>query len=337
MQKMDTKLKTGGLTLAPELRLRPAQWADLDAVAKLMYEAWEEDGDTTMAATPEDLMLRWQKPGFDLERDTFVVETLHGPLAGYDQFDNDYRHAILEAEGYVHPRFKGRGIGMALLRAVEQRAQEEISLAEPDVRISLRSPINNRDQAAHELHIKEGYIPLRYYWRMEINLTAPPASPNFPEGIELRPFVKDEHARAVLDAQNESFRDHWGNHAETYEQWAPRKFGRREFDPSLWMIAWEGPSGEIAGFSQNSYRGGIGWIGTLGVRRPWRKRGLGEALLLHSFAEFYKRGTTTIGLGVDAQNPTGATRLYQKIGMHAVSEFVVYEKELRAGREIDEE
>ena len=78
---------------------------------------------------------------------------------------------------------------------------------------------------------------------------------------------------------------------------------------------------------------GIGWIRTLGVRPPWRKRGLGEALLLHSFGEFYKRGTKTIGLGVDAQNPTGATRLYQKVGMVAVSEFVTYEKGLRSGRE----
>jgi mycothiol synthase len=100
------------------------------------------------------------------------------------------------------------------------------------------------------------------------------------------------------------------------------------------MIAWDGD--QIAGFSQNRFRMGIGWIGTLGVRRPWRKRGLGEALLLHSFGEFYKRGTSTIGLGVDAQNPTGATRLYQKVGMYAASEFVTYEKELRAGREIEE-
>ena len=334
---MDTKLKTGERTLTPYFRMRPAQSEDLNAVAQLMYEAWEDDGDTTMAATPEELMIQWQKPGFDLEHDTFVVETQEGTIVGFDQFDNRYLHAILEAEGYVHPRFKGHGIGMALLRAVEKRAHEEMRLAESGVRISLRSPINNRDQAAHELHRKEGYNPLRYYWRMEINLTAPPAPANFPEGIELRPFVKDEHARPVLDAQNESFRDHWGNHAETYEQWASRKFGRKEFDPTLWMIAWDVHAAQIAGFSQNRYRGGIGWIGTLGVRRPWRKRGLGEALLLHSFAEFYKRGTTTIGLGVDAQNPTGATRLYQKVGMRAVSEFVVYEKELRTGREIDEE
>jgi hypothetical protein len=45
----------------------------------------------------------------------------------------------------------------------------------------------------------------------------------------------------------------------------------------------------------------------------------------------------TIGLGVDAQNPTGATRLYKKVGMYAASEFVTYEKELRAGRPVDEE
>ena len=332
---MDTKIKTDEIILAPDLKLRSAQWTDLNAVAQLMYDVWEDDGDVTMAATPEDLKIRWEKSGFNLEQDTFVVETLDGRIVGFDQFDNQYGHAILEAEGYVHPEFKGRGIGTSLLRAVERRAYEEMLLAEPDVRISLRSPINHRDQAAHELHRKESYTPLRYYWRMEINLTAPPAPTNFPDGIELRLFVKGEHARAVLDAQNESFRDHWGNHAESYEQWAARKFSREEFDPTLWMIAWDGD--QIAGFSQNRYRGGIGWIGTLGVRRPWRKRGLGEALLLHSFGEFYKRGTTTIGLGVDAQNPTGATRLYQKVGMRAVSEFVFYEKELRAGREIDEE
>jgi len=334
---MDTKLKTDEMILAPDLKLRSARWADLNAVAQLMYDTWEDDGDITMAATPEDLKLRWQTPGFHLEQDAFVVESPDGRIVGFDQLENHYGHAILETEGYVHPEFKGRGIGRTLLRTMERRAYEEMRLAEPDVRISLRSPIVNGDQAAHELHRKEGYTPIRYYWRMEINLTAPPAPASFPEGIELRPFIKDEHARAVLDAQNESFRDHWSNHDETYEEWAPLKFGRESFDPTLWMIAWDGRSAQIAGFSQNRYRGGIGWIGTLGVRRPWRKRGLGEALLLHSFAEFYRRGTTIIGLGVDAQNPTGATRLYQKVGMRAVSEFAFYEKELRPGREIEEE
>ena len=331
---MNMKLKTEDVILASDFKLRSAQWADLDAVAQLMYDSWEADGDVTMAATPEELKIRWQKPGFHLEQDTFVVETPDGRIVGFDQIDNRYEHATLESEGYVHPECKGRGIGTALLRATEKRAYEEMRLADPELHISLRSPINNRDQAAHDLHRKEGYHPLRYYWRMQIDLTTPPAFANFPQGIELRPFVKETHAHAVLEAQNESFHDHWGSHPESYEQWAPRKFNRAEFDPTLWMIAWDGD--QIAGFSQNRYRAGVGWIGTLGVRRPWRKRGLGEALLLHSFREFYERGTKVIGLGVDAQNPTGATRLYQKVGMRAVSEFVFYEKELRPGRAVDE-
>ena len=332
---MDTKFKTDETILDPNLKLRSVQWSDIEAVAQLIYEVCEADGDTIVAVTPEELKLEWQTPGFNLERDAFVVETEDGHIVGFEEFNNRHVHATLETDGYVHPDFKGRGIGTSLLRTVENRAYEEMSLAEPDLRVSLRSTIDHRDQASHDLHKNEGYRPLRYLWRMEINLTEPPVSANFPAGIELRPFVKDEHARAVLDAQNESFRDHWGSHDISFERWELRKFGREDFDPTLWMIAWDGD--QIAGFSQNRYRMGIGWIGTLGVRRPWRKRGLGEALLLHSFAEFYKRGTKTIGLGVDAQNPTGATRLYQKVGMHAASEFLTYEKELRAGREIDEE
>jgi mycothiol synthase len=334
---MDTKFRTDSTTLSPNLTLRPAQWADLNAVAQLIYDVCEADGDTTVAVTPEELKLEWQTPGFNLERDAFVVETLDGRIVGFEEFNNRHMHTTLETDGYVHPDFKGGGIGTSLLRTVEKRACEEMELAEPDIRVSLRSGIDNRDQASHDLHKNEDYLPLRYYWRMEINLTVPPTAANFPAGIELRPFVRDEHARAVLDAQNESFRDHWGSHDISFERWELRKFGREDFDPTLWMVAWDERSAQIAGFSQNRYRMGIGWIGTLGVRHPWRKRGLGEALLLHSFTEFYRRGTTTIGLGVDAQNPTGATRLYQKVGMRAASEFVIYEKELRAGREIDEE
>ena len=332
---MDTKFRTDETILDLSLKLRSVQWSDVEAVAQLIYDVCEADGDTTVAVTPEELKLEWQTPGFDLERDAFVVETRDGRIVGFEEFNNRHMHATLETDGYVHPNFTGNGIGTALLRTVEKRAYEEMNLAESDLRVSLRSTIDGRDQASHDLHKKEGYAPLRFHWRMEINLTVPPTSANFPDGIELRPFVKDEHARAVLDAQNESFRDHWGSHAISFEPWELRKFGREDFDPTLWLIAWDGA--QIAGFSQNRYRMGIGWIGTLGVRRPWRKRGLGEALLLHSFGEFYKRGTKTIGLGVDAQNPTGATRLYQKVGMRAVSEFLTYEKELRSGREIDEE
>lgn len=330
-----TKLEPrASTTLSANLKLRPARWTDVEAVAKLIYAVCESDGDVTVASTPEDLINTWSNEGFNLELDAFVVETQDGRIVGYEEFFHakDQYHD-LQADGYVHPGFKGLGIGRAMLRAVETRAREEMQLAAPDLRVFIRNTIDNKDERGHALFKAEGYFPVRYYWRMEVKLQEAPAPVIFPNGIELRPFVKDEHAVAVWEADNEAFRDHWGHHDSTYEDWTRRKFDKSDFDPTLWMVAWDGD--RIAGFSQNRFRMGIGWIGTLGVRRPWRKMGLGLALLQHSFGEFHKRGMTTIGLGVDASNPTGATRLYQRAGMYVASEFAAYEKELRPGRSLD--
>jgi mycothiol synthase len=316
--------------LSANLTLRPAQWTDLEAVTKLIYDVCEADGDTTVAVTSEELGNEWKSEGFSVEHDAFVVETKDGRVVGYEEFSNEKDHVQLHADGYVHPDFKGLGIGTSLLRAVEVRAREDMNLAEPDLRVFIRSTIDNKDEKGHSLHKTEGYFSIRYHWRMEIKLQEAPPPVTWPDGIELRPFVKNEHAVVVWEAQNEAFRDHWGSHDVTFEEFAHKRFEGANFDPILWAVAWDG--NEVAGFSINRFRMGIGWIGTLGVRRPWRKKGLGLALLQYSFGEFYKRGTTTIGLGVDASNPTGATRLYQRAGMYVASEFATYEKELRAGR-----
>ena len=321
-------------TLSANLNLRPVQWTDLEAVTQLIYAVCEADGDVTVATTPEDMANSWKNEGFNLERDAFLVETQDGRIVGYEEFFHarDQYHD-LDADGYIHPEFRGLGIGTTLLRTVEARAREEMKLAEPDLRVFIRSTIDNKDELGHIVLKTEGYFPIRYHWRMEIKLQEAPPAVTFPDGIELRPFVKDEHAVAVWEAQNESFRDHWGSHDVTFEEFAHNRFDASKFDPTLWAVAWDG--NEVAGFSINRFRMGIGWIGTLGVRRPWRKKGLGLSLLQHSFGEFYKRGMTTIGLGVDASNPTGATRLYQRAGMYVASEFATYEKELRAGRRLE--
>ena len=314
------------------LRLRPADWADVSAVAGLIYDVCEADGDTTVAVTPEELEHEWRTDGFNLATDAFLVENANGQAVGYEEFFDAQGHYSLRGDGYVHPHFKGRGIGTSMLRWLETRAREEMKLAEPDLRVFLRCTMDSKDQEGRSLHETEGYSPMRYHWRMEIKLKDAPPAPVWPQGIELRPFVREMHERAVWQAQNESFRDHWGSHDVSFEEFVHSRFEDPEFDPTLWAIAWDGD--EVAGFSLNRYRMGIGWIRTLGVRRPWRKKGLGLALLLHSFGEFYRRGKDTIGLGVDASNPTGATRLYQRAGMYVASEFITYEKELRPGREL---
>jgi mycothiol synthase len=342
---MDTKTKTTVTTrdqdisgvLHTGLSLRPAQWDDLKPVAQLILDVCTADGDPTFAVTPDELEREWKSPGFELERDAWVVESAAGRIVGYQEFFNRHAHASLDGDGYVHPEFHGLGIGTAMLRTLEARARQEVKLAEPDLRVFIRNGMPTGDNAAHQLHEDEGYRPVRFSWHMEIELDEAPSQPTWPAGIELRPFVLEQHNRAVFEAHEEAFSDHWGHTPGTFERWQHRITGRQEFDPSLWFIAWDAGSAQIAGYSLCRYRMGTGWVGSLGVRRPWRKRGLGEALLLHSFGEFYRRGMKTIGLGVDAQSPTGATRLYRKAGMQVEAEYVIYEKELRPGREPEEQ
>ena len=319
--------------LDSSLNLRPVQWTDRDAVTQLIYDVCEADGDVTVAVTPEELEHEWKNEGFNLETDAFLVETTEGRIVGFEEFYNENQHAKLRTDGYVHPEFKNRGIGTTLLQRIEERAHQEMALADPQLMVTLHSGIDNRDPASHSLHKDLGYTPIRYHWRMEITLDAPPSAPVWPAGVELRPFVREQHERAVWQAQNESFRDHWGSRDITFEEFIHSRFDDPEFDPTLWAVAWDGD--EVAGISINRFRMGIGWIRTLGVRRPWRKKGLGLALLQYSFGEFYKRGQPTIGLGVDASSLTGATRLYQRAGMHVASEFATYEKVLRPGKALE--
>lgn len=317
--------------LPSNLRLRAARWADLEPVAQLILDVCTNDGDAAVAVPPEELRAEWEIPGFTLETDAWVVTTSDGRVVGYEEFVNRYAHASLQGDGYVHPDFMGMGIGTAMLRTLEERAHREMALAEPEQRVFIRNAMSIGDTVSRAMHETEGYRPIRFFWRMEISLDKAPPVPIWPEGIELRPFDVDAHTYLVYRAHEEAFHDHWGHTPRSFEEWKHRVIEGDDFDPSLYFIAWDGD--QIAGYALDRYRNDIGWVGTLGVRRPWRKRGLGLALLYHSFGEFYRRGTTVISLGVDAANPTGATRLYQKAGMHVAAEYVNYEKELRPGKE----
>ncbi len=296
---MDTQMKTTE-TLAPGLKLRAAQWADLEPVTQLILDVCIADGDATVAVTSQELAREWRTPDFELEKNAWVVETADGRIVGYEEFNDRHVHAVLMGDGYVHPDYHGLGIGTAMLRALEARARAEMKLAEPDLRVFIRNGMMAGDTVARQMHETEGYRPIRFSWHMEIKLEDAPPVPIWPAGIELCPFVMEQHNYAVFEAHEEAFSDHWGHTPGTFEHWQHNVSGRDDLDPSLWFIAWDGRSAQIAGYSLCRYRMGHGWVGTLGV---------------------------------DAQNPTGATRLYKKAGMYVAAEYVIYEKELRPGRE----
>jgi mycothiol synthase len=326
--KMTKKLIPEGYTL------RNATMDDLQAVVQLVYDVCEHDGDTDIAYSEEELREVWEDPNLEISTDTWVVTNADSKVVGYEEFYNKSQHASLLGDGYVHPEYMGKGIGTILLRALETRAREEIEKAAPELRVFIQNGMSIEDTVAREMHENEGYQPIRFFWRMEIELDKTPAAPVFPESIKLRPFNKDAHAKLVHDAHIEAFHDHWGFTPIPHEEWKRRMIKTSEYDPELWFIAWDGD--EIAGYAINRYRNGKGWVSILGVRTPWRKLGLGLALLQKSFEAFCQRGTNKISLGVDAANPTGATRLYERAGMKVGSEYVSYEKELRPGREIEE-
>jgi mycothiol synthase len=181
---------------------------------------------------------------------------------------------------------------------------------------------------------------VRHFFNMAIEMDAPPPEPVVPEGIHIRPFVRAQESHALVHAIRDAFRDHWGYvetpFEEDYAEWVSWMDDDPSFNESLWFVAMGGK--EIAGFSLSYDIVGegpdVGVIEQLGVLRPWRRRGLALALLQHSFGELYRRGKSTVTLGVDAQSLTGATRLYEKAGMHVRYQRDRYEKELRPGKDL---
>lgn len=171
-----------------------------------------------------------------------------------------------------------------------------------------------------------GFEPARHSYRMDIDLADEPAAPAWPQGVSVRNVVPGEE-RSVHAAVAEVWQDTNDPLDETFEEWAHWNLDPDTYDPALWFLAYAGE--ELAGFSicrQDPVDPNAGHIPLLGVRRPWRRQGLGEALLLHSFGEFRRHGYTRGTLGVDASSVTGANRLYERAGMRTYRTTVFLER-----------
>ena len=306
-----------------ELR-RPDPISDFDDVLALMQAA---DRSVYGATDWTELELREEWEGIDLGRDAWLAVD-EGTTVGVAQI-SDIREGRIITDGYVHPGHTGRGAGGALLHAVEARARELEPGLVPGERVYLETAHLVGDPGAPKLFASRGYRRVRSFFRLVRPLGADEPLPSLPAGLELRPFVATLHGPAVHAAHEEAFVEEWGHRPRDYPVWSEKVIGWSRFDPELFVVIWDGD--EVVGFSLNYDKrmGDWGWIGRLGVRPAWRRRGLGLALLHESFRRFAGRGETTAALGVDSENPTGATRLYERAGMSELWRADVWQKELR--------
>jgi mycothiol synthase len=266
-------------------------------------------------------------PGTDLDNDVVLVHEENGGLvAGLILYADGPPVRDSLALGLVHPESWGRGLGTFVTLLGEERARRKLPLAPPTGRVTVHGSRFVQNDAAGRLFGDLGYRNVRTWWRMTIDLTDD-AAPEPPDGIELRPFDPARDSRAVYTSLDEAFRDHWGEGMHSYEDWAA---GVAD-EPGFVLTAVDGA--EIAGVLVARAATGAdpdaGLIGELGVRRPWRKRGLGLFLLRTAFAELRRLGRTRAVLNVDAESPTGATRLYERAGMRVELAWDRWEKVLR--------
>lgn len=316
-------------TLPQGFQMRCPTMDDLKAVRNVIDKsdlAYHGSSDITL----EELRTDWLAPDFNLQQDAWLIVGPTGQVVGYASV-GQREHARIYSEVLVLPEYSHQGLQECLLAQVEQWAQGQVPQARPDARVALSCFVAQNDEQGVLSLQRHSFKEIRRSWNMEITMNEAPAEPEWPAGVTARTFRPGDE-RVVFDTDEEAFKDHWGHMPGNFERFKHWTVERETFDPTLWFLAYEGE--QMAGISLCTYRDELGWVDTLAVLRPWRRAGLGKALLQHSFGEFYRRGTRTVGLGVDAQNLTGATRLYERVGMHVARVYINYEKELRAGIEL---
>ena len=305
---------------------RPHPTTDFDEVLALVQacdRAVYGDSDWTAAE------LREEWGDLDVGTDAWVA-AVDGRLAGVMHV-YERRGGRVLADGYVHPELTGRGVGAVLLEAAEQRALELAAEVPVGEAVSIETAHLVGDPRAPELLAGRGYEPVRTFWRMVVDLAGATPAPVWPEGIELRHFDLDRDGRRVHAAIEEAFEHEWGHEPRDYEAWVKRAVEVEQFDPQLVLVAWDGDEVAAVSLDYAKRMGDWGWIATLAVRPAWRRRGLGLALLHESFLRLAERGEATAALGVDSENPTGATRLYERAGMRIFWRADVWRKEVRPG------
>jgi mycothiol synthase len=297
------------------LRARQVTPADLGAITDLYIAANLADLGR-VDADADDVESIWRWPDFDLAADAALVVGQDGRPAGYAWVHRGVHQggATSTADLVVAPEWRGRGVGRALLDWLVARARAQA--AGHGVATTVHLDALGGDQAAARLLGRAGFTATRQTLRMTVDLAAGVEPAAWPAGVTTRAMTEAD-GRAVHALVQAAFADVEGWTPRPYEQWASFTLERGGFDPGLCVLALAG--GELAGATVNQRfaddGGDEGFVQYLAVARAWRRRGLGRALLLASFGRMAAAGVPMASLYVDADNSTGATRMYERAGM----------------------
>jgi GNAT superfamily N-acetyltransferase len=330
---------------APQLKekylLRPVTPADASAVTELV-NSFSQATSGINEMTPGEVASFWQTPGVDRQHDLRVVAAADGKLLGYAEalaWQDPPVHPHIWMR--VHPHAAETEAPALLFDWALGRCSQALERVPPGLRVSISTFTVSGFEPLHRLFTQRGFGIVRHSFDMQIEMDSPPPAPVWPAGIEVKALDVEKDFARIYRAHNEAFADHFGHQEEDFETGMTRLRhllieDADSFDPSLWFVAMDGD--EIAGYSvcrvSHELAEPSGWVNILGVRRAWRKRGLGLALLHYTFGEFYRRGWRRAGLSVDASSLTGAVQLYERAGMSVARRYDRYEKELRAGKEL---
>jgi mycothiol synthase len=313
--------------------VRAATLEDAHALAELLNACTMAEAGVAWTSEPE-MREDLGAPGFDLDNDTALVLDQDGRLvAGLVLYPDGEPVADVLALGLVRPDAWGRGLGTFVTILGERRARNTMALVPATGRFTVHgSRFLSNDDAAR-LFQDLGYTCTRTWWRMTIDLDDEIPTVSLPPGVALVPFVPERDSREVFDALREAFRDHWGEGMRGFDDWIHRVSGVEGSSTRFVLAPREGDqiAGALVGRAGTGDDPSAGVVEELGVRRPWRGRGLGLALLRMALAEFRRRGLERARLTVDSESPTGASRLYERAGMRIELAWDRWEKELRPG------
>ncbi len=327
-------IQVPGSPKLPELTFRRGDPADWDTLAEVMNRGNAADG-VEEAQSGEVLAAEHTKvDDFDMARDVLVAEVA-GKVIGFASGQRVVRDGVLIGEvwGSVDPVFRRRGVGTALFEMTRTRLAAELAVDPRPGPRELRSFAMDAETGAQALLADQGFVPIRFGFEMRRFLSGRLPERTLPVGIEMRPVTPDQH-RAIFDADNEAFEDHWG-HRPPGEGDYVAQFQGPSVDTSLWRVAWDGD--QVAGVVMNTIyqtenqRLGIrrGWLEHVSVRRPWRGRGVAKALCAASLRVLREHGLDEAWLGVDGSNPMGAVALYEGLGFQVARRWQAY------GRPVD--